>query len=217
MFDPAHIDLSRPHTLAIIEAIKKSSGITVADLARALDMSYMGIKQHCLRLEEHGYLKTWRVPRKKVGRPEKLYLLTEKCDGLFPQPGGDFAMRLLEAVKLFFGEASPERLLIHYFEGLRDEWAPIVKKGKSLVEKATRLADLRDKMGSFSRCKYDSVNGFRIEEYHHPLQDIFEKYPGMVRIELRMMEQLLGSKVHRKVQEQEKGGQLVVYEIRTLG
>jgi len=74
---------------AIIEAVKISDGMPVSDLARELGKSYMGVKQHCLKLTEMGYLEEWRVPREKkeVGRPEKLYRLTKKCDPLFPDAG----------------------------------------------------------------------------------------------------------------------------------
>ncbi len=217
MFDEAFRELSKPQLLNIIEAIKKSRGVAVADLARELEMSYMGVKQHCQKLEVMGYLKTWRVPRGGVGRPEKLYMLTSKCDGLFPQPGSGLILNVLEGMQEFFGESSPEKIFFHHFEKQRDEWAVAINKGKSLVEKATRLADLRDKSGCFSRCKYDVDYGFRIEEYHNPFDDLFAKYPNLITQEIRMMEQLLGSKVKRQEVELEKGGTMVIYQIGTLG
>jgi predicted ArsR family transcriptional regulator len=217
MFNEAFRDLSKPKLLDLIEAIKKSQGMAVADLARELEMSYMGVKQHCQKLEAMGYLKTWRVPRTGVGRPEKLYKLTSKCDELFPQLGVELVVNVLEGMQRFFGDSSPEKIFFHHYEKLRDEWSVGINKGKSLVEKATRLADLRDKAGCFSRCKYDVEHGFRIEEYHNPLYELFEIYPNLIKQEIRMMEQLLGSKVKRQVVELEKGGSLVIYQIGTLG
>lgn len=217
MFPTALTDLSKPQVLSIIGAVKTSNGITIANLARELEMSYMGIKQHCQKLEKLGYLKTWRVPRKGVGRPEKLYMLTAKCDELFPQSGLELVFNVLAGVKKFFGEHSAEKIFFHHFEQKRAEWAPQVGKGKSLVEKATRLADLRDKDGCFSRCKYDVEFGFRIEEYHHPMKELFDLYPSLIKQELRMMEQLLGNKVNRKQVKLEKGGTMVIYQIGTLG
>jgi predicted ArsR family transcriptional regulator len=40
--------------------------------------------------------------------------------------------------------------------------------------------------------------GLRIEEYHHPLWAIFAAYPSAVKMELRMMEELLGSRLVRR-------------------
>ena len=217
MFSDEFRALAKPQVLAILEAVKKSQGKTVAELSKELEMSYMGVKQHCMKLEVMGLLKTWRVPRKGAGRPEKLYILTDKCDSLFPQAGVELSLNVMEGVKKFFGDNAPEKILFHHYEQLRVAWSPVVKKGKSLVEKATRLADLRDKAGCFSRCHYSPAEGFRIEEYHHPMRDLFEKYPAAVQQEVRMMEILLGSKIERKVKKMEKGGEMVVYEIAVLG
>jgi predicted ArsR family transcriptional regulator len=86
-----------------------------------------------------------------------------------------------------------------------------------MVEKATRLADVRDKSGWFSKCHYDAENGFRIEEFHNPLKQIYEEYPNAVRMEVQMMEQLLGTKIARSEVSIGKGRKRVVYEIATLG
>ena len=53
-------DIARPQVVAIFDAIKRSDGLSVTEIARELKMSYMGIKQHCLDLEKKGYLDTWR-------------------------------------------------------------------------------------------------------------------------------------------------------------
>jgi predicted ArsR family transcriptional regulator len=197
--------------------LMKSQGMAVSDLASELDMSYMGVKQHCQKLEVMGYLQTWRVPRNGVGRPEKLYKLTPKCEELFPRSDSDLILNLLEGMQKFYGESSPEKIFFQHFENQREKWAVSVNKGKSLVEKATRLADLRDKSGCFSRCKYDVKLGFRIEEFHNPLLNIYKQYPNLIKHEIRMMEQLLGSKVKRQEVELEKGGKMVIYQIGTLG
>ena len=86
-----------------------------------------------------------------------------------------------------------------------------------MVEKATRLVELREKAGVFCQCHYTRDGGFRIEEYHHPMQEIFATFPSAINQEVRMMEQLLGTKVVRKIVPQEKGGELVVYKIGVLG
>ena len=62
-------DISRPQWYDIMRHLKQSQGLVVGELCEKLDMSYMGVKQHCVALEKLGYLDTWRRP-KKVGRPE---------------------------------------------------------------------------------------------------------------------------------------------------
>ena len=69
MFLKVMRDFSRPHWVDIVQAIKGSAGLSVAELSKILKMSYMGVKQHCVDLEKKGYLTTWRRP-KKMGRPK---------------------------------------------------------------------------------------------------------------------------------------------------
>ena len=204
---------------AILEALKISDGMPVFDLARELKMSYMGVKQHCLKLTEMGFLEEWRVPREKkeVGRPEKLYRLRAKSEELFPEAGVELTLAMMEGVKQIYGESAPEKLLFHHFQQLREQWLTKVRAGKSMVEKATRLVNARDQAGWFSRCHYDPSTGFRIEEFHSPMDKIYLKYPTAVRMEVQMMEQLLGTKVLRKEVSTGKGRKRVVYEISTLG
>ncbi|BDS05654.1 hypothetical protein NT6N_06940 [Oceaniferula spumae] len=217
MFSKAFTDVCKPSYLGIIGELKRSGGLAIPELAKILEMSYMGVKQHCVNLEKLGYLKVWRVPRVQVGRPQKLYKLTVQCDPLFPDGGGALILDLLEGVKSSFGEVAPEKLLYHYFEKERDEWLNVVRPGKSLVEKATRFADARVKSGHFCHCRYSAEDGFVIEEYHHPLHKIFQAYPKLVLMETRMIEQALGTRVERTEKKGSQGVKCTVYRVSTLG
>ena len=69
-----------------------------------------------------------------------------------------------------------------------------------------------------SRCHYDQERGFRIEEFHHPLRPVFESWPNARVIELRLMEEMLGTKVvRREVHGGRAGPARVEYEVATLG
>ena len=218
MFPPILNDICRLSHLSIIGELKRSGGLAIPELAELLGMSYMGIKQHCVNLEKGGYLKGWREPRGvSSGRPRRIYLLTEKCDPLFPDGGEELLLGLLESVKASYGEAAPEKLLYHYFEKKQAEWIKAVKSGKSLVEKAKKFAEARAESGHFCQCNYSAEEGFTIEEYHHPLHLILNLYPGLIVLENRMIEKTLGTKVERTVKKGATGVKCTVYEIKTLG
>jgi len=218
MFLPGFRDLVKPQWVTTLEQLKLSGGLSVSELSRRLDASYMAAKQYCEDLKELGYLERSRLPRTEVGRPEILYRLTAKAMALFPQAGVSFSLELLEQVKALFGENAPERLIFQHFQTQQEKWQPKLSKAKSLVEKATLLSALREKEGSFGRCRYDTTHGFRIEEYHHPLQKVYEKYPRAILMEVRMLEQLLGTKVNRKeIPGGKDGPARVDYEVSTLG
>ena len=191
----------------------------ISDLARELKMSYMGIKQHCVKLTAQGYLEEKRLPKagRTVGRPEKLYRLTKKCDELFPQASGEMTLAILDAVHDLYGDAAPERLLLVYLQNLEKKWASKLKTATSAVDKATRLTSLRETDGWFNRCHLDPKTGFCIEEFHSPLTEIFLRYPNLVRLEVQMMEHLIGNRVTREEKTLPKGGKITVWQVHLLG
>lgn len=218
MFRSGFRELVKKQWVAIIDELKLSGGLPVPELRERLGGSYMGIKDQCEALVKLGYLETWRVPRTGVGRPEIMYRLTPRADRLFPDAGTGLSLELLEASRQLFGDTAPERLLLQYFQQLRERWLPRLTKARSLVEKATLLSSLREKEGCFGRCKYDPDRGFRIEQYHHPLEPIFEAYPNARQFEVRMLEELLGTRVvRREIPGGRAGPARVDYEVATLG
>lgn len=187
-------NFSKPHWFEIIYLIKSSQGMSVGELSEAMGMSYMGVKKHCIAMQRLGYLDTWRRP-KDVGRPEKLYRITQKLDPLFPGIEDSVTLSLLDAAAQLDRNAA-EKLLFAFFRDQTEKFAKVVT-GNSVQERAERLADARLKMGYFSTCTYSEEEGLQIVEFHNPLRSLFEKYSTMERIEVQMFERLLGARVAR--------------------
>lgn len=214
MFLPVFQDLIKPQWRAVLEVLKLSGGLPVSELARRLDASYMAVKQHCEELKKLGYLDRSRIPRTAVGRPEIFYSLGSKSDALFPQAGGAFTLDLLQELKALFGENTPDKLLFQHFQKQQEKWQPLVSVEPKLAARAARLVSLRNKEGCFGTSGETPETGLRIEEFHNPLQRIFESYPRAAAMELRMIEQLLGSRVVRHEVSGGRSGQpQVIFEI----
>jgi len=179
-----------------MELIKCSGGLSVGELAETMGMSYMGVKKHCLAMQKLGYLDTWRSP-KAVGRPEKLYRITEKAAPLFPGIGSEVCLAILAAATQLETNGA-EKLLFSFFRTRTEQLASVVT-GESVQERAEKLAALRATEGHYSRCLYSEEDGLRILEFHNPLQPLFEKYPTLERMEAQMFERLLGARVERTV------------------
>ena len=174
----------------------------------------MAVKTHCEELTKAGYIVRTRLPRTEVGRPEIFYSLATKADALFPQAGADFTLELLEEVRLMFGESAPDKLLFQHFQKQTERLAKPLEKIQLIAEKAVRLAALREKSGCAGFCKQEPGEPIRIVELHNPLQRIFERYPRAAAMELRMLEQVLGSRlVRRELPGGRKTTPCVVFEI----
>lgn len=217
MLLPVFQDLIKPQWRSVLEELKLSGGSPVSELARHLNASYMAVKQHCEELKKIGYLVRSRVPRTAVGRPEIFYSLGAKADALFPQAGVGFTLGMMDGMKELFGESTPDKMLFQYFQKLQDKWQPLLAKAHSLVEKTHKLVILREKEGCSLQCRDDGHDGFLIEEFHNPLQRIFERYPRAVAMEQRMIEELLGSRVIRRELDGGRDGQpRVIFEVHAL-
>lgn len=198
MFFKTLRDLAKPQIVAIFDCIKRSDGLPVGDIAAALNMSYMGVKQYCVDLEKRGYLDTWRRA-KETGRPELTYRLTPKAQLLFPLQSTELTMEILQAISQLHGAAACEKILFQYFLKRTEAYAKKIK-GKSLVERATSLARVRDAEGHCAQLEYDTRNGLRITEYHSPLSDLARQFPTVSRMEEAMFARLLQTPVQRELE-----------------
>src|SRR5437773_8599133 len=108
-------EIGRTQRLEIVNALKRSRGMSVNELVEKMKMSYMGIKQHCLTLQRDGYLDTWRRPQ-KMGRPEMVYRLTRRAHDLFQADSNRFTIDLLQSIQEIHGPNAPEKLLYNLFE-----------------------------------------------------------------------------------------------------
>ncbi len=198
MLLPVFKDLIKPQWRAVLEELKLSGGMPVSDLARKTGSSYMAVKIHCEDLTKSGYLHRTRLPRTEVGRPEIFYSLAPKADALFPQAGVDFTLELLDGLKTMYGENAPEKVLFQYFQNRQDHFGKLLSKLSSTADKAVRLTALRMKEGCAGRCENEPGHPLRIVEQHNPLLRVFELYPRAAAMELRMIEQVLGTRVTRR-------------------
>ena len=191
-------EIGRTQRLEIINSLKRTKGMSVNELVERMNMSYMGIKQHCITLHRDGYLDTWRRPQ-KMGRPEMVYRLTRRSHDLFQADSHQFTLDLLKSAQEIYGPNAPEKLLYSIFK--RKTAALKAKaKGDTVAERAKWLAHVRDGEGYMSQFISNKDNGgARIVECHSPILNLVERYPIIGRFEQDMFETVLGTGVRREV------------------
>ena len=186
-------ELGRSQRLRIIHMLKKTQGLAIGELASRLDLSYMGVKQHCEELERQGFLDTRRRP-KPIGRAEIVYRLTTKASSFFPAAANPATIKILQAARQLYGPNAPEKLLVALFREKAKGYAERLKEG-DLKTRAAQLAKLRDEEG----CLSEFVDGPQplILEYHSSIMDLIEAFPLVRRLEKEMFERLLQTHVER--------------------
>ncbi|HEX4085434.1 MAG TPA: ArsR family transcriptional regulator [Chthoniobacteraceae bacterium] len=188
-------EIGKSQRLEIINKLKRTQGLSVGELAEHLEMSYMGVKQHCVDLEAEGYLDTWRRA-KGIGRPELVYRLTERAHDLFPTASNGMTITLLENAKALYGPAAPEKLLFSVFQKKAEAYQSRVR-GDTIAERAGKLTRLRDAEGCMAEYEQDAAY-IRIVEYHCPIHDLLKAFPIVARLETELFTRVLGAAVQRE-------------------
>ena len=187
--------------LDILHHLKRSSGMTVGELATLMKMSYMGVKQHCDELAKKGLLDTWRRP-KPSGRPEKLYRITRRLDPLFAPDPSAVALELLASAQKAFGETAAAKLLYTWFQSKTEVYAVRIDAKETLIQRVRTLARLRSGEGCLSSAHHDEATGeLTLVEFHVPLRELAVEHEIYHELECEMIQRLLRCDVRRAVEE----------------
>ena len=189
-------EIGRTQRLEIINSLKRTKGMSVNELVARMNMSYMGIKQHCITLHRDGYLDTWRRPQ-RMGRPEMVYRLTRRSHDLFQADSHQFTLDLLKSAQEIYGPNAPEKLLYSIFKK-KSAALKAKAKGDSVAERAKWLAHVRDGEGHMAQFVNNKDGGPRILECHSPILNLLERYPIIGRFEQDMFEAVLDTRVRRE-------------------
>jgi predicted ArsR family transcriptional regulator len=165
----------------ILTSIKRSGGSTVDELAQALVLAPMTVRQHLSVLQRDDLVRAEPV-RRATGRPHYLYRLTQRGDDTFPKRYDRLAEALLHEVSRLQAEeienlASDEKasLVLHRIaDRLVDAYAPKVR-GRALQEQVAAVTEMLDADGGFAEWE-KTESGYVIRDYNclfgrAPLQD----------------------------------------------
>src|SRR3954467_13584101 len=82
---------------AVAYALRRRGQATADDVARQLDMTVSGARQHLTALVEDGFAEATELPRPpgQRGRAQLAYMVTDRADALFPKAYGELTNELL--------------------------------------------------------------------------------------------------------------------------
>ncbi|MBI2886803.1 MAG: helix-turn-helix domain-containing protein [Chloroflexi bacterium] len=181
----------------ILQLLKRSGGNTVEELAHALSLAAMTVRQHLAILERDGHVASREI-RKGPGRPSHLYSLGPQAEDLFPRHYDKLAVRLLREVADIPGAeliacSEQERvnlIMERMAERVAQEYAPEIH-GVTLAERTQEVAGLlRDREGTLSEWAEDE-QGFHIQDTNCPFQKIAAEEPALCDWHLHLLSRLI--------------------------
>jgi len=189
--------LAKSQKYLILAEIKRSQGLSVSQLCERINLSYMGVKQHCVALEKDGYLDTWRRP-KGMGRPEKAYRLTTTAQEFFPTEHTHFTGEILKSIAQVYGPVAPEKILYQIYRNQTIKTQAKIT-GHTLEERARSFAAMRDQEGYMSEYYFNpELQRHQIIEYNSPVLPIADEFKILIQLENTMIETVLGVSVQRE-------------------
>ena len=163
-------------------------------LANRLDLSAMAVRLHLYTLQAER-LVTYEEQARPVGRPAKLWRLTEAADHLFPEGYAELALNLLSSVSKAFGKAGLDRLLAIRTREQIAAYRLRMAGQDSLAKRLRTLVAIRTEEGYMADVRRESGGEFLLVENHCPICAAAVSCTGLCTGELEVFQAVLGEDV----------------------
>jgi predicted ArsR family transcriptional regulator len=185
----------QPTRWEILQLLKRQGRATVDELAKALNMTLMGVRLHLVVLDRDGYVQRSTV-RKKPGRPALVYSLTPKAEDIFPKRYDLLAEKLLESLAQQSTPSAVHRILEEAARGLAAPLVANVGDG-SLEEKVGQVGRLLDEIGAFASWER-SDGGYLIHQHNCLFYRIALRNRKVCQIDTALLREMLGVDIQRR-------------------
>ena len=195
----------------IINILRTAGPLTVGELGDRLGITHVAVRRHLTSLERDGLVSSVQE-RLPMGRPTRVYSLTDTADDLFPKKYGALTLELLD-----FLSASGSDLVERFFaargQNFVAKYGPDVSRGSSLEERVARLSDIQVANGYLADWAQAEGEALTIKEFNCPVHQVSRKYPNACQHELEFFRTVLGTDSVERVECIAKGGSCCRYLI----
>jgi predicted ArsR family transcriptional regulator len=177
----------------VLEVMKGSEPKTAGQLGAALGMSPVGMRLHLNALARKGLVR-FEERKGKVGRPLRVWSLTDAAGVSFPDAHATLAVDLIGAVKDLYGKKALRRLVVTREKDMRARYGKGLADAPTLARKVAALAKMRTEEGYMAEARKTS-KGMLLVENHCPICAAATACQQFCRSELRIFREALGDDV----------------------
>ena len=177
----------------VLNVLLRKGPQTVKELQEALGLSSTAVRLHLHRLQSQGYIEP-REERRGVGRPVKVYHLTEKARTAMGSHSESLALTLLEEMLRLEGPEKVRVLLDRVSTRLADDYGETVRSS-NLYKRIQELAQALERRGILADVIQVGEDTIFIREYTCPYYDLAQDYRAICEMEESLMSQVLGTPV----------------------
>ena len=200
----------------VLEVLKADGPLTAARIGQHLDMSAVGARQHLNRLCTAG-LVTFEDRRQGIGRPQRLWSLSDHGHAHFDDRHRDLASELLNAIVAAKGNEGLAEILAAREGQQLQRYRTTLGEARSVEERVRRLTDLRRIDGYMAECRQDPDGAWLMIENHCPISQAAKACSGLCGAELNLFQQVMGKDVSvTRTQHMLGGDRCCAYRIAVL-
>jgi predicted ArsR family transcriptional regulator len=200
-------------SLRVLHALKAAGPQSAETVGRKLGMTAVGARQHLTRLQDDGLVAA--VDQSEgVGRPKRLWSLTEAGHARFPDNHAGLTLELITAIRKTGGEAMLDAVIAARETAALKTYRGALAGAGTLKEKVKRLAKLRNAEGYMASVAPAPGEALLLVENHCPICVAAKACQGFCRSELALFRETLGDGVSVERDEHiVAGGRRCVYRI----
>lgn len=179
---------------SILEILKRNGPQEAQALSARLGVTAMAVRQHLYELSEQG-LVTHEFQPRPIGRPAKVWALTDRVNAQFPDSHAELTVGLLDAMQQAFGSKGLDQLLAVRKEQVLAGYQEKIPQGAPLPQRLEALAALRSAEGYMAGIEQENDGTWLLVENHCPICAAAAFCRGLCAIELDVFQKLLGDDV----------------------
>ena len=161
-------------------------------VARHLSVSLPGGRKHLDALRRRGLVDCEDVAS-GVGRPKRLWRLTEKAQERFPDSHAVLTLEMIRSVRTVFGAAGLDRLIAERESETGTRYRAAMEGAAGIADRIARLAALRSEEGYMAEWSAAEDGSFLLVENHCPICAAATLCQGFCRSELALFRATLGA------------------------
>jgi predicted ArsR family transcriptional regulator len=165
-----------------------------ATLAAACAITPMGAHKQLQALSSQGLVAFHDEPQ-GIGRPRRIWSLTDAGHGRFPDRHGDLAVQLLRHAAERLGSEALDTLIGAREAEAEQLYRQQLARANHLGERVQLLADVRRQEGYMARAEPMADGGWLLIEDHCPICAAATQCQGFCRSELALFQRCLGPDV----------------------
>lgn len=181
-------------SLRVLHALKAAGPQTAEALGRKLGITAVGARQHLMRLQEEGLVDA--VDQSTgVGRPKRVWWLTDAGHARFPDNHAGLTLDLIAAIRKTGGESMLDAVIEVREKAALQSYRRALSGAASLKEKVKRLAKIRSEEGYMANVATGADGAVLLVENHCPICVAAKACQGFCRSELSLFRKALGESV----------------------